>query len=104
MGKEKKPKTPIGGRLRQAREQLQLSQKQLGILAGIDRFSASARVNQYEQDKHVPDYSTAKRLAKVLGVSVTYLYADEDGLAEFIALYSEATPSRRARAKKELQP
>lgn len=37
-----------------------------------------------EQDRHVPDYSTAKRLAHVLGLSVTFLYAEDDDLAEVI--------------------
>ena len=45
-----------------------LSQKALGIKAGIDQFSASARMNQYETDKHVPDFGTVKRIAKILKV------------------------------------
>ena len=48
-----------------------LSQKQLGIKAGIDELSASPRIKQYERGKHTPDYSTVERLAKVLKVRLT---------------------------------
>ena len=56
----------IARRLREAQTRAGLSQKQLGIKAGIDEFSASPRINQYERGKHTPDYSTVERLAKVL--------------------------------------
>lgn len=72
-----------------------LSQKQLGIKAGIDEFVASPRINQYERGKHTPDFSTAERLAKVLGVPVPYFYATEDRLAEWILAYRELTPRER---------
>ena len=39
----------ISRRLKQARVLAGLSQKQLGIKAGIDEFSASPRINQYER-------------------------------------------------------
>jgi transcriptional regulator with XRE-family HTH domain len=61
-----------------------VSQKQLGILAGIDQFVASARINQYERGKHVPDLQTAQRLAAELNVPVSYLYEPDDDLAELI--------------------
>jgi transcriptional regulator with XRE-family HTH domain len=41
-----------------------------GIQAGIDQFSASARMNQYEKGKHSPDLTTVARLCKVLNVPV----------------------------------
>ena len=88
MSPKQESNSPIGRRLRTARTSKGLSQKQLGILAGIDEFSASPRINQYERDKHVPDYSTAQRLAQALSIPVTYLYADDDELAEFILLFS----------------
>ena len=88
MSSTKEAISPLGKRLRAARTAKGISQKQLGILAGIDEFSASPRINQYERDKHVPDYATAQRLAKALSIPVTYLYADDDTLAEFILLFS----------------
>jgi transcriptional regulator with XRE-family HTH domain len=71
-------------RLRQAREQAGLSQKKLGILAGIDEFSASPRINQYERGKHVPDVYMVERLARVLNIPVIYLYCENETMAAII--------------------
>lgn len=71
-------------RLRQAREKAGLSQKKLGILAGIDEFSASPRINQYERGKHIPDVYMAERLARVLNIPVTFLYCENEVMAEII--------------------
>ena len=75
-------------RLKEARLAAGLSQKKLGILAGIDEFSASARVNQYETGKHSPDAATTAALCKVLRVPVAYLYCDDDELAKVLAQYT----------------
>lgn len=88
-------KTPISQRLKQARIDAGLSQKSLGIEAGIDRFSASARMNQYETDKHVPDYGTIKRIAAVLGVPTAYFYCEDDDLAEVIKLWSKLSAKQK---------
>ena len=45
----------VAKRLREARELSGLSQKQLGIKAGLDEFSASPRINQYERGKRRRD-------------------------------------------------
>ena len=79
-----KKKSPISQRLREARMDADLSQKSLGIKAGIDQFSASARMNQYETDKHVPDFGTVKRIAKVLKLPTAYFYCESDELAGVI--------------------
>jgi len=79
-----KKKSPVSKRLREARSEAGLSQKSLGIKAGIDQFSASARMNQYETDKHVPDFGTIKRIAKVLNIPTAYFYCEENELAEQI--------------------
>lgn len=78
-------------RLREARERAGLSQKALGIAAGIDEFSASARMNQYETGKHTPDYLTLKQIAKALKVSPAYFYAENTEIAEIILLSSSAS-------------
>lgn len=75
-------------RLKEARLRKGLSQEQLGILAGIDEFSASARMNQYERGKHVPDLSTITRIATALDIPVAYLFADDDRLARLIEVFS----------------
>ena len=79
-----KKKSPISQRLREARSDANLSQKSLGIKAGIDQFSASARMNQYETDKHVPDFGTIKRIAKVLKLPTAYFYCEDNELADVI--------------------
>jgi transcriptional regulator with XRE-family HTH domain len=85
----------VGSRLREARERLGISQKQLGIKAGLDPSVASPRINQYETGKHVPDIQTAQRLAEVLQVPAPYLYAEDDLLAAWILAYSRVAPAVR---------
>lgn len=103
MGKKKLEKSPVGTRLREARQRSGLSQKGLGILAGIDEFTASARINQYERDKHVPDFSTSRRLAEALGIPVTYLYCDDDRLAELILSFNASSARKQAQILKLLK-
>lgn len=83
--------TVVAKRLREARERAGLSQKALGIAAGIDEFSASPRMNQYERGKHVPDLLTLQNLAAVLTVPVPYFYAEDEQLAELL-LWLHALP------------
>jgi transcriptional regulator with XRE-family HTH domain len=85
----------VARRLRQARLRAGLSQKQLGIKAGIDPFAASARINQYERGKHTPDVGTAARLARVLAVPAPYLYAQDNALASWILAFGEVRPAVR---------
>jgi transcriptional regulator with XRE-family HTH domain len=87
----------VGYRLREARERLGISQKQLGIKAGLDPSVASPRINQYETGKHVPDIQTARRLAEVLAVPAPYLYAEDDALAAWILAFVQASPATRKR-------
>lgn len=87
---------PITKRLKQARTKAGLSQKKLGILAGIDEFSASPRINQYEKGKHIPDFETTKRLAKVLKIPTPFFFTDKDDLADLILEYS-SLPVRNKR-------
>lgn len=77
-------RTPIPKRLKDAREQAGLSQAELGVAAGMDPSGASARMNQYERDRHVPDFQTLKRIASVLGYPVLYFYAEDDDFAEIL--------------------
>ncbi len=76
-------------RLKEARLRAKLSQERLGILAGIDEATASARMNQYERGTHSPDFSLACKFAEVLKIPACYLYTVEDDLAEIILHYAE---------------
>jgi len=80
-------KPPVSKRLKELRLEAGLSQKKLGIQAGIDEFSASARMNQYEKGKHVPDFNTIKRFADILGVPSCYFYVEEDDLAKVVKVF-----------------
>jgi len=81
--------SPLPKRLKEARQRKGISQKSLGILIGVDEFSASSRMNHYEVGRHSPDFPTIKLLAKELGVPTAYFYTEEDWLAESIlALYN----------------
>ncbi len=79
----------ITKRLHEARLAAGISQKQLGIAAGIDEFSASPRINQYERGVHVPDFATVERLAMVLHVPTPYFYTRDDDLAKLILRYGQ---------------
>ncbi|OAT27435.1 hypothetical protein M975_4361 [Buttiauxella brennerae ATCC 51605] len=74
-------------RLKEARLKAGLSQQRLGILAGIDEATASARMNQYERGIHTPDFALACKLAEVLKVPACYFYTVEDDLAEVVIGY-----------------
>lgn len=85
-------------RLAQARERAGLSQKQLGVLAGLDPAVASPRINQYERGKHEPQLKTAKQLAEVLGIPPAFLYTEDELLAQLLLQWNELS----VRQKKEL--
>lgn len=87
-------KATFAKRLRDAREAKGISQKQLGILAGIDQFVASARINQYEREKHVPDLQMAERLAQELGVPVSFFYEPHETLARLLQVAGGLQPDR----------
>ena len=92
MSKKHNPNENIfARRLREARQRTGLSQKRLGIIAGIDEFVASTRINRYEQGVHEPDIRTASILTKVLGVPLAYLFAEDDQLAAMILEFSYLT-------------
>lgn len=85
----------LAKRLKEARLRKELSQERLGVLAGIDEASASARMNQYERGKHSPDWLTVERLADVLDVPVAYFYVVEDDMAELVLRFNGLTEPDR---------
>lgn len=100
-----KPNHPFSTRLKEARlakaarRKAQggkgYSQEQLGIDAGVDEESASARMNQYEQGKHLPDLYWAQTLANTLEVPLAFLFCSEDDLAELILAAHKLTAEQR---------
>ncbi len=98
------PQSPVPVRLREARLGNGLSQKELGIRAGIDESSASPRINQYEKGKHTPSYNTLVQLAKVLKVPVPYFYCEDDRLARLILAYDKLSAKAKNQLLAQLEP
>lgn len=90
-------------RLKESRIAAGFSQKKLGIAAGIDEFSSSARMNQYETGKHVPDFLTLKRIGKALKCPVAFFYAEDDQLAEIICLFIKLNQDNKKRTLEFIQ-
>lgn len=72
-----------------------MTQEQLGIQAGIDEFSASARINQYEKGKHLPNRQMGQHLAKTLHVPTGFLYEEDDLLASLLATAAKLTGEKK---------
>jgi len=83
-------------RLKEARLRSGLSQERLGVLAGIDEMSSSARMNQYERGKHAPDWLTVQKLAAALQVPAAYFYSVDDDVAELLVMFHGLSEKRRA--------
>ena len=86
-------------RLKEARLAAGLSQRALGVAAGIDESVASTRINRYEVGVHAPDFGTSVRIAAVLNLPVAFLYCDVDELAEVLVALHRADLSQRAQVR-----
>ena len=94
--------SPVSKRLKESRLTAGLSQKSLGIAAGIDEFSASARMNQYETGKHTADYSTVSLIAKVLKMPAAYFYADTNEIATMIVYFNNPSKAQKETCLKKI--
>ena len=83
-------------RIRQERLRQGIAQERLGVLAGLEESSASARMSRYESGIHEPPFEFVEAIAKVLGVSPAFFYCPDDKLAEMIRTYSDLPQSKRA--------
>jgi transcriptional regulator with XRE-family HTH domain len=90
-------------RLAQARERVGLSQRQLGVLAGLDPAVASPRINQYERGKHEPQLKTAKKLADVLGIPAAFLYTEDAILAELLLQWNSLSIPQKKSLLKQVE-
>lgn len=77
----------FGLRLKAARLEARLSQEQLGLLAGLEVESASARMNRYERGTRVPTVELVERIGSVVNLPVAYFYAVEDEEALLITAF-----------------
>ncbi|MCL2309023.1 MAG: helix-turn-helix domain-containing protein [Proteobacteria bacterium] len=90
-------------RLKEARCEAGLSQERLGVLAGIDEMSASARMNQYERGKHEPDFSMVGRIARALNMPVSYFYAENDEEAKLLTWFHRLGADERAELMRRVE-
>ena len=97
------PHSPLCKRLKEARLSVKLSQKKLGIAAGVDEFSASARINHYEKGRHSPDYFMLQRMGKILNLPTAYFYSESDQLAEMIRLFNRLNKKEKDKLIKQLR-
>ncbi|WP_235186562.1 helix-turn-helix domain-containing protein [Dyella japonica] len=72
-----------------------LSQRVLGINAGLEPSVASARINQYERSTHMPGVGTLANLGLVLDVPLPYFYAEDDALAMCILAFHRGSGAQR---------
>lgn len=89
-------------RLKEVRLDMALSQKSLGILAGIDEFAASARINRYEKGVHQASIEIVRHLAKVLEVPVAYFYTEDDELASLVRLWPKLDSEKKKNILQQL--
>nr|WP_176666506.1 helix-turn-helix transcriptional regulator [Variovorax sp. SG517] len=81
--------------MRLARLAVGLPQDKLGVKAGLDEGTASARISRYESGIHEPNVSFANRLAEELGVPLAYFYAADDDLAKLILWFGQLDTKQR---------
>ncbi|MBM4859243.1 helix-turn-helix transcriptional regulator [Vibrio parahaemolyticus] len=88
---------PIPTRLKQARIRAGITQKNLGVIIGMDESSASGRMNHYEKGRHVPDISTLKKIADALNVPLNYFFC-EDAVSAELAVLINKLPEQEKKA------
>lgn len=84
-------------RLKEVRLAKGLSQKRLGILAGIDEFVASTRINRYEKGVHQANIEVVQQLSAVLEVPLAYFYTEDDDLALLLLSWIKMDAEKKKR-------
>lgn len=74
----------VGRRMRQLRELKGWPQEKVGVAIGLDESSSRARISRYELGVHEPAIPTARLIADALGVPLSYLYCEDDGVAALL--------------------
>lgn len=91
----------VGKRIKELREELGWSQENIGVAIGIDESSSRARISRYELGVHEPPLPTARLIADVLGLPLTYLYCEDDKVAELLLALHRLCAEERNRKVKE---
>ena len=95
MSPSRSPRSIFGARLRLARLAAGLPQDKLGVKAGLDEGTASARISRYESGIHEPNIAFSHRLADELGIPAAYFYAVDDDLAKLILWFGQLSTKQR---------
>lgn len=95
--KPESPMSTLAKRLKEARLAAGLSQEQLGIEAGLDPASASARMNRYELGRRVPDPVLVEHLATVLTLPAAYFYSTDDQEADLLVRFHRLSTAAKAK-------
>ncbi|MBD1589867.1 helix-turn-helix domain-containing protein [Pseudomonas typographi] len=90
-------------RLKEARLAADISQERLGIEAGIEPASASARMNQYETGKHSPNPTTVQQIATALDLPASYFYSEDDDVARMLVLFHRLPVQQRKQVLLDLE-
>jgi len=90
-------------RLKEARCEARLSQERLGVLAGIDEMSASARMNQYEKGKHEPNFPMVERIARALNMPTSFFYAESDEEAKLLRRFHRLSKEERTELMRRIE-
>lgn len=56
---------------------------------------ASSRMNNYEQGKRTPDFTTLEKLAEELKVPVPYFFCKSDKMAELLCIFDKLTAEQQ---------
>lgn len=94
---------PIPIKLKQARTKSGITQKQLGVLIGMDENSASGRMNHYEKGRHIPDLATLKKIADELNVPLNYFFCEDEATAELVIEISKLDEEKKLKLIRELK-
>jgi transcriptional regulator with XRE-family HTH domain len=81
---------PLPKRLKSARLVAKMTQEKLGAAAGLDEAVASARMSQYENGVHTPDFAFVRQVSRILKVPTAFFYCEEDELAEIILAFDRS--------------
>lgn len=84
-------------RLKEARNKMKISQKDLGIKIGMDPSSASGRMNHYEKGRHMPDIETLKKMADELNVPINYFFCESKESATLACLIDKLDDKAKRR-------
>jgi transcriptional regulator with XRE-family HTH domain len=76
--------SPFPKRLKESRLKAGISQKKLGIAAGLKESVASSQMNHYEKGRHDPSFAILSRIAKELDTPTSYFYEIDDQMAKKI--------------------